>query len=269
MTARRHNFFSVTIKPDQGNDQVAQKAAGATAPVLRFLHSIGYGKVTFSDKVPDWPAVDLTAGSIVRIVGNTPSQLKLRDRSLWISILFWCIAAFCVADWALKRELSQLVPAALWVMFGFAFFRATDVTLDKIRRICVVRRRDVLHITRKQIAFSDIADVRVDLSFSDSAEEASCRLSLVTTNDVVPLTFGYEPDLKRYDAMRDAVLDVLFGDRPRPPVIDPVHMLGKTGRIIEAVVLLRKRDGLDLTTARLRVEELRNAPDAPPAGSIE
>jgi hypothetical protein len=39
-------------------------------------------------------------------------------------------------------------------------------------------------------------------------------------------------------------------------------MLVKERRIIDAVSMLRMRDGLDLTTASARVDELRNAPDA-------
>jgi hypothetical protein len=39
-------------------------------------------------------------------------------------------------------------------------------------------------------------------------------------------------------------------------------MLVKQGRIIDAVAILRVRDGLDLTTASARVDELRKAPDA-------
>jgi hypothetical protein len=38
-------------------------------------------------------------------------------------------------------------------------------------------------------------------------------------------------------------------------------MLAKAGRIIDAVAMLRARDGLDLTTASKRVDELRKAQD--------
>ena len=78
----------------------------------------------------------------------------------------------------------------------------------------------------------------------------------------MPLTASYAPDQPRYNAMRDTVLEAVFEDRPRPAALDPVRMLVKEGRIIDAVTILRVRDGLDLTTASMRVDALRKAPDA-------
>jgi hypothetical protein len=39
-------------------------------------------------------------------------------------------------------------------------------------------------------------------------------------------------------------------------------MLVQQGRIMDAVAILRMREGLDLMTASARVDELRKAPDA-------
>jgi hypothetical protein len=83
----------------------------------------------------------------------------------------------------------------------------------------------------------------------------------VTASAIVPLTIGYEPDHVRYSAIRDTVLEVVFADSKKPAAPDPVRMLAKAGRIIDAVAMLRARDGLDLTTASKRVDELRKAQD--------
>jgi hypothetical protein len=96
----------------------------------------------------------------------------------------------------------------------------------------------------------------------DDAAALSCRLGLVTASAVLPLTASYEPDQDRYNAMRDTVLEVVFGDGPRPAPLDPVRMLVQQGRIMDAVAILRMREGLDLMTASARVDELRKAPDA-------
>jgi hypothetical protein len=96
----------------------------------------------------------------------------------------------------------------------------------------------------------------------DEADALSCRLSLVTASAIVPLTVGYEPDQKRYNTMRDAVLEAVIGDGPAPAALDPVRMLVQQGRIVDAVAILRMREGLDLTTASTRVDELRRALDA-------
>jgi hypothetical protein len=62
--------------------------------------------------------------------------------------------------------------------------------------------------------------------------------------------------------MRDTVLEAVFRDRKKPAALDPVRLLVNQGRIIDAVAVLRIRDGLDLTTSSARVDELRNTPDS-------
>ncbi len=200
----------------------------------------------------------------MRISEDTPSRLRLRDRTLWISLVCFAGAAAIIVRVAVDRDPSeQLIPAALFVVFGLAFLRATDVTFDRVERLCAIRRFDVLRVKRTQIAFADIVDVRVEIEpMPDNPASISCRLSLVTTSAVIPLTASYEPDQDRYNAMRDAVLEAVFRDRQKPAAVDPVRMLVKEGRIVDAVAILRMRDGLDLTTASARVDELRNAPDA-------
>jgi hypothetical protein len=199
----------------------------------------------------------------MRITENTPSRLRLRDRTLWISAVCFAAAAIFVVRFAFDRDQpAVLIPAALFAMFGLAFLRATDVTFDKIERVCAIRRLDVLRLTRIRLAFAEITEARVEIApMPDNPAVPPCRLSLVTPSAVVPLTTGYEPSQQRYHAMRDAVLEAVLADGKRPAAPDPVRMLAKAGRIIDAVAMLRARDGLDLTTASKRVDELRKAQD--------
>jgi hypothetical protein len=104
-------------------------------------------------------------------------------------------------------------------------------------------------------------DIGIDVSPGDS-DGISCRLSLITATGVVPLTLSYKPDLSRHNAMRDTLLDALCGDNPRPAAVDPVLGLVAEGRIIDAIKVLRLRDGLSLTMARARIDEIRGMRDA-------
>lgn len=200
----------------------------------------------------------------MRISENTPSCLTLRDRTLWISVLCFGLAGIFIVRLAFVADPpSLLVPAVLFLMFGLAFLHTTDVTFNKIERICAIRRLDVARLTHMHIAFEDIIDVRVEIaSFPDDKRVPSCRLSLVTASASVPLTASYRPDQERFNVMRDTVLEVVLGNRPRPVAVDPVRVLAKEGRIIDAMAILRKRYGSGLTTASVRVDELRNAADA-------
>ena|ERR1700694_4119935 len=101
----------------------------------------------------------------MRITENTPSHLRLRDRTLWMSVV--CFAAVAVlGGYAAcdQAQLEQFIPAALFLMFGLAFLRATDVTFDKAERTCVIRRLDVLRVMRMHLSFADITDVRVEVA---------------------------------------------------------------------------------------------------------
>jgi hypothetical protein len=216
-------------------------------------------------------ATDVQAGprkaqDEMRIIENTPARLMLRDRTLRISVVCFAGAGFQVASFAAHGgEWSQLVLAALAVALGLPFLRATDVTFDKIRRTCTLRRFDIIRAMRKQLAFRDIRDIRVDVcpgNDSDDSDGISCRLSLVTASGVVPMTVCYEPDLSRHNAMRDMLLDTLFGDSPRPAPVDPILDLVAEGHIVDAIKVLRQRDGLSLTAARARIDEIRDTRDA-------
>jgi hypothetical protein len=200
----------------------------------------------------------------MRITENTPLHLRLRDRTLWISVVCFAAAGVLGVYAACDRaQFEQLIPAALFLMFGLAFLRATDVTFDKVERTCVIRRLDVLRVMRMHLSFTDITDVRVEVApLQGDSEVVTCRLSLVTTSAIAPLTVGYSADEARYGAMREAVLETVFGDGKRPAAVDPIRMLLKDGRIIDAVAMLRRRDGLDLTTASARIDELRKPLDA-------
>jgi hypothetical protein len=156
----------------------------------------------------------------MRSTESTPSHLRLRDRTLWISGVCSAAAVVLAARAALDRDqLGELIPAALSAMFGLAFLRATNVTFDKVvERICAIYRFDVLRVRRTRLAFADIVDARFEIGPSPGDSPViSCRLSLVTASAVLPLTAGYEPDQHRYGAMRAPVLEAVFGDAPKPP----------------------------------------------------
>jgi hypothetical protein len=196
--------------------------------------------------------------SHVRIAENTPSRLVLRDRTLWISAVCFIAAAALVGHVAFDLDdAGQLVPAALSVLFGLAFLRATDVTFDKTKSICLVRRFDVLRLTRKCLAFHDILDVRLDIDRSYDSDDLTYRLSLSTKSAVIPLSATYEPGFERYSGMREAVLDAVFKAAQRPTTEDPISDLVKAGRVIDAVAIIRMREGLSLTEARAGVAELQ------------
>jgi hypothetical protein len=158
----------------------------------------------------------------MRIVENSPDRVRLHDSSVWISVIGFAVAAV-IAGFAVRLgDPRGLVGAALFGACGLAFLRATDVILDKSARTLTVRRRDLFRVRRALLPFSDITDVRVDAFLGGKwSKVITCRMSLVTTSDVMPLTGSFESGLERYDEMRATLLAILFPSRPRPAPTDP------------------------------------------------
>jgi hypothetical protein len=196
----------------------------------------------------------------MRIVEDTPSQLVLRDRTLWISCVCLAGAAAMLVRFLTAGDEGLLIGAAVMSAFAIPFLRATDLVFDKGQRMCSLRRLDMGRIKRLSLPFSEIRDIRVEVEpMAGDSQVISCRFSLVTAAEVIPLTAAYEPDLERFNRMREIILAMLFSPAHRPEATDPVLDLVTRGQIVAAVALLRKRDGLDLTTAKARVDAMRKA----------
>jgi hypothetical protein len=191
-------------------------------------------------------------------VENSSERLVLRDRTLWISAICLSGAGILAAQWILRRDgADALLAAAVAVFFGLAFLRASDVTFDRSARRARIRRFDVLRFTRRELAFDEITEVRIEIDRTHDPDAFSYRLSLSTASAAIPLSAAFEPGFDRHATMRDEIQKAVNGDRPWPAQEDPVRALVKQGRIIDAVALLRTRDGLSLSEAHTRVAELR------------
>jgi hypothetical protein len=203
----------------------------------------------------------------MRIIENSPSQLRLRDHTFWVSILCVGMAAalaarFLVAGEPAGQDLPTGAVVLLALGFAFGFLHATDVTIDKPGRTCAVRRLDGFRLTRVSLRFDEIADIRVEIEPMPDSHVVGCRLALVTASGVTSLTAAYQPSLERFNQMRETILEVVKPGRARAPAPDPVRELARAGRTIDAVALLRQRERLSLADAKARVEALRSAGDA-------
>ena len=200
----------------------------------------------------------------MRIKASTTSELVLRDRTLWISVLCFAAVLFMVYRVLVQHDSQNLYISALMLaVFGCVFLGAADVVFDKRKQICALRLISSFRITRASLRFRDILDVKVEIAPANgSSNTTMCRLALVTAAGTIPLTRSYEPTLERYNAMRDAVVLTLAADLPLSAEIDPVQDLVNQGRTVDAIRLLENRDKLSLTEAHNRVVALKAAPAA-------
>jgi hypothetical protein len=197
----------------------------------------------------------------MQIKANTKSELVLRDRTLWISVVCFAAVLFMVYRVLVHHDSQNLYLSALFLgVFGFVFLGAADVVFDKRKQTCALRLISSFRIIRARLRFRDILDVKVEIAPANGRSNATmCRLTLVTASGPIPLTRSYEPTLERYSAMRDAVVLALAADLPLSAAIDPVQDLVNQGRTIDAVALLEHRDKLSLTEAHNRAAALKAA----------
>ena len=197
----------------------------------------------------------------MRISEDSAQRLVVQDQSTWITALCFIAAAFILIVPVIAGEgFVNIWLALLLVGFGLAFLRSSTAEFDKATQVCTFSKRTVIKRSRIRIPFSDIRDVKLEVEpLNSSAQQPNYQLSLATPSGMIPLSDAYEPNQDRQDQIRKAILEAVGRQELLEHQADPVRALVEQGRIVDAVALLRKRDHLDLTTARQRVAEMQNA----------
>lgn len=187
---------------------------------------------------------------------DSPQRLVLQDQTAWIAMLCFGAALF-MAVLSLKQGHglgSILVPAALFAVFGIAFLSTARIVFDRDRRSIEIRRFTSFRSIRQTLGFDEVKDVEIQQS--TGRRTPMCRLALVTASGSVPLTNVYGPNLAHYEAMRIAILRALGLSAAVTAPRDQVRALVRQGQLIEAIKLLRDQEGLDLATAKARVDAM-------------
>jgi len=167
-------------------------------------------------------------------------------------------SAFLLYELHINQEIgTQAAIVLLFALFGFAFLRISNIEFDKVSQVCILSKLSVFKRTRLTIRFADITDIKIDIEPLTDSQREACRLSLATASGAIPLSDTYEPGLKHYNEIRNAILETLGRYDTLASQPDSVQSLIQQGRIIDSVALLRQRENLDLEVARKRVDEIR------------
>ena len=118
--------------------------------------------------------------------------------------------------------------------------------------------------------FSDIRDVVVLAERSRDSDhrvggyDIRYRAVLVTATGSLPLSSQHASTEGEYRDLAARVREVLALPEKASDSGDEVRRLVAAGRTIDAVSLLRERDGLDLTAARAAVREIQRQQEPSP-----
>ncbi|HVQ14379.1 MAG TPA: hypothetical protein VMS40_12345 [Vicinamibacterales bacterium] len=156
-----------------------------------------------------------------------------------------------------ERLVALLASAATCFVIAIVFLETAHFELSRPRRIVIWRRRWALRERSGSIPFSEIQSVQVERPIGDTGTP-SRRITLKTKDgSLVPLTVGYRPDAD------DAIVKIadriraLLGHDVEATARQDLEDLIAAGKTIEAIKVLRETQGLSLTDAKQRVDDLR------------
>lgn len=157
------------------------------------------------------------------------------------------------------RMIGLLGAAATTAIMAMAALETARVRVDPARRVIDWQQRLALRHRAGSVAFDDVRQVSVEVPIGDSGVP-NRRIVLDLANGTrLPMTRGYRPDHDGAIASAAAALRESLGHR-EPTLAESVQLLLAQSRTVDAVKLVVAQEGVSLTEARRRVDELARDP---------
>lgn len=198
---------------------------------------------------------ELADGSLIVSYDGSP----LAKFTLGIMIVFLGTAAYDVfiGTRGTDRLIGLLGASATCLVIAVVFLETAWFEFSRPTHLVTWRRRWGLRQRSGTMPFGAIKSVMVERPLGDDGTP-SRRINLrMVDGAAIPLTVGYRPDsdgeiLRVADRIR-----VVLGHNAEETRADDVATLIASGKTIEAIKILRETEGLSLTDAKHRVDDLR------------
>jgi len=201
----------------------------------------------------------------MRIVRQSPTELVVKDSSVWMTILCAGISIVLAVAMGIANPLRLLVPG-LFLVFGTISARKATFNFDGMRRTVQWSGFKPFKTESGTIPFDEVDDVIVEVSSSGNGATAY-RLVLKTKQDRVPMAYAYSGSPDGYTALRRRILAFVKPGLPTtgaaahadgiPADLDSsVRSLVHQGRKIDAIALLRTCERVSLSEAKKRIDRL-------------
>lgn len=191
---------------------------------------------------------------VVTYDGRGLTKLMLAATALFIGVAGYDVF---VGARGTDRLVALLASAATCFVISIVFLETAHFEFSRPTHIVTWRRRWALRERSGSIPFSEIQSVQIERPIGDTGVPSRRVTLKMKDGSVVPLTVGYRPDAD------DAIVKIadrirtLLGHNAEATAQQDLEDLIATGRTIEAIRIVRERDGLSLTDAKQRVEEIR------------
>lgn len=161
-----------------------------------------------------------------------------------------------------ERLIGLLGASATCLGVGIAFHETARFEFSKPTHLITWRRRWGFRERSGTIPFGAIQSVMVERPLGDDGAP-SRRINLRTVDGTgIALTVGYQSDgdgaiLKTADQIRALIGNKADEKRPDERRLTDVSALVAAGKMIEAIKVLREAEGISLTEAKQRVDEIK------------
>ena len=177
---------------------------------------------------------------------------------LGFMVLFLGTAAYDVflGTRGTDRLIGLLGAAATCLLVSVVFLETAWFEFARSTQTIAWRRRWGLRRRSGSLRFGEVQSVQVERPLGDDGTP-SPRIILKTTGGaVIPLTVGYQPDPDGGVVQTADRIRALLGLNSDATPAEEVSALIAAGKKIEAIRVVREREGLSLTAAKQRVNEL-------------
>ena len=153
------------------------------------------------------------------------------------------------------RLIGLLGAATTLALIGIVMLEQARFRFDPATRLIEWDQRWAFRRRAGITPFSGVKHVSVDVPIGDQGIPSRRVVLHLADGTLLPVTVGYKPDVDGAISRTAETLRVTLGHRP-PTMEDSVRWLISQGRTIDAVTLLREKEGVSLTEAKRRVEQI-------------
>lgn len=199
----------------------------------------------------------------MHIVRRTPTELVLKDSSLWISIPFLIGALVFAVVTMMEARPKGMLGVGFMLLFAAVSANKIVFTFDGRERVVRWRGRKLFKVDAGEMPFDDIGGVGTETTRTPRGGTAY-RLVLKTMHGARPLAYAYS-GAGNFEQMRAAILAFVDAEKAPDPARageETVRALVRQGRRTEAIELLRSAEQLDLAEATERVEAMERRESA-------
>ena len=156
------------------------------------------------------------------------------------------------------RLIGLLAGAATLALTALAILEQSRFRLDPVSRLIEWEQRWGFRRRAGVTPFADVTHVSVERPIGDTGVPSRRLVLHLADGTLLPVTVGYKPDVDEAIAKAGEMVRRVLGQNPAPSPAESARVLVEQGRSVEAVKILVEREGLSLTEAKTRVDQIRN-----------